>query len=193
MAIGVLALQGGFQAHVDMLTRLNEPAKLIRNPNELAVCEGFIIPGGESSTMLKLMGNQQKNWFDAIKTFTKQHWAFGTCAGMILLAKTVSPQQASLGLIDIVVERNAYGRQRDSRIITLPYTFSDAHNEAVEVVFIRAPKIMSMGEGVVSLLAKADTPLLVQQATIMAASFHPESALDSGFYADCLNRLRAAV
>jgi 5'-phosphate synthase pdxT subunit len=193
MTIGVLALQGGFQAHIDMLTRLHEASKPIRNPHELKACEGLIIPGGESSTILRLMGDQQAAWFDAIKTFAKQHWVFGTCAGMILLAKTVTPTQASLGLIDISVERNAYGRQRDSRIISLPYTFIDGHSDNIEVVFIRAPKIGSIGAGVACLLKEADTPLLVQQGARMAASFHPESALDNRLYADCLNHLRKAV
>ena len=139
MAVGVLALQGGFQAHVDALTAIGEEVVLVKTLQQLSACDGLVIPGGESTTILTLM-NYDADWFPMLKSFAQQHWIFGTCAGMILLAKHVEPNQPSLGLIDINVERNAYGRQIDSKIENLPYTFINGQ-QADEVVFIRAPQI----------------------------------------------------
>ena len=189
MAIGVLALQGGFQAHTDALASLGEEVRFIRTPKELTGCEGLVLPGGESSAMLILMADDP-SWFEVIQAFARDHWILGTCAGMILLADQVIPEQASLKLLPISVERNAYGRQRDSRMATIPYQTLGGQTIDVEVVFIRAPKISMLISDTQVLLEEAGQPLLVQQGPIMAASFHPESAINCVLYQDCLKRLR---
>lgn len=192
MTIGVLALQGGFQAHADALLALGEEVRLVRTPAELKGCEGLVLPGGESSTMLILMA-AEPGWFDTIKLFAKNHWIMGTCAGMILLADQVEPQQPSLQLLPITVQRNAYGRQRDSRIIKLPYKTLAGEVVEAEVIFIRAPKIKTLSASIQVLLEEGGEPLLVQKQAIIAASFHPESAQPLVIYSDCLMRLRAAT
>jgi len=191
MTIGVLALQGDFQAHADALQRLGESVRLIKTPKELQGCDGLILPGGESSTMLILMADDP-SWFAAIKAFALDHWLFGTCAGMILLADQVIPEQASLKLIPIEVQRNAYGRQRDSQIKTMTYQCLDGQVLDIEVVFIRAPKINSIAKDTAVLLEDNGVPLLVQYGPLMAASFHPESAANLSLYQDCLQRLRTS-
>jgi 5'-phosphate synthase pdxT subunit len=193
MPIGILALQGDFDTHAQMLTALGESVRFIRSPEQLEGCEGLILPGGESSTLLRLMGGDQDAWFYALQHFAKTHWVFGTCAGMILMAHTVSPMQPSLGLMAITVERNAYGRQRDSRIIHLPYQTHAGTSIEVECVFIRAPKVTANDETIEVLVEEQGTPSLLQQGHLMAASFHPESSNDSQLYADCLARLRTVL
>jgi 5'-phosphate synthase pdxT subunit len=166
--IGVLALQGDFHAHMWALERVSAHPMEVRTAEDLASCDGLIIPGGESTTMLKLIG--QENLFDALQAFGQTKPVFGTCAGAILLAREVSrPAQKSLAIMDIAVERNAYGRQVDSRVADI-----DAGGEQMEAVFIRAPIIRSIGPGVKVLASYQGNPVWVEQGRHMATTFHPE-------------------
>jgi pyridoxal 5'-phosphate synthase pdxT subunit len=142
--IGVLAIQGNFAMHAEALIEAGADPIEVRNPSELDGLDGLILPGGESTTMLKFL--ERRNFFDTLKEFAATQPVFGTCAGAILLAKEVRhPQQRSLGALDMVVERNAYGRQIDSSILTAP---SELPGEPLEMVFIRAPQIVETGKDV---------------------------------------------
>jgi 5'-phosphate synthase pdxT subunit len=176
--IGVLALQGNYTAHGAMLTHVGASWREVRKPAELEGLAGLIIPGGESSALLKLM--TPFNWLDAIHKFHDQGGALlGTCAGLILLAKTVTPEQTSLGLLDITVERNAYGRQIDSFVGQGDITDSALGEGTLELVFIRAPKITAVGPDVNVLATYKKAPMLIQQGRVMACSFHPEMTQDT--------------
>lgn len=176
MMVGVLALQGGYAAHQSHLQQLGIRTCLIKKPQQLQGLSGLIIPGGESGVLLKLMA--PFNWLPAIQQFVQQGGAvFGTCAGMILLAAQVSPEQASLGLIDIDVERNAYGRQCDSFIANTD-DVDQAIAPSLELVFIRAPRITRSGSDVSTLVALNGKAVMVQQGRCLAASFHPELSQD---------------
>jgi 5'-phosphate synthase pdxT subunit len=177
--IGVLALQGDFAAHGRMLDRLHAAWVEVRKPEQLADLAGLIMPGGESTTLLKLIASTPME--PALRAF---HAAgrpiFGTCAGLILLARDVThPAQPSLGLIDVAVERNAYGRQVDSFEAqgTLAADNSGAERP-LEMVFIRAPRITRVGPGVRVLARHRDEPVLVQSASVLGATFHPEMTAD---------------
>ncbi len=177
MKIGVLALQGGFAAHQAHLQQLNVAHCQVRKPEQLMGCDGLIIPGGESSTLLKLMA--PFDWVAALQAFAASGKPiFGTCAGMILLAKAVQPQQASLSLIDIAVERNAYGRQLNSFIENISVNSEWFGVDHLEAVFIRAPKILTTGDDVKVLITHQQQPVMVQQGHILVASFHPELSDD---------------
>jgi len=176
--IGILAIQGDFALHAKMLNRIGVPWLLIKHASDLDAVSGLIMPGGESTTMLKFF--ESEGLQAAILDFAALgRPIFGTCAGAILLAKKVlNSPQAHLGLIDITVERNAYGRQIDSAV--RPVTFSEftgdgsTEERPVGMVFIRAPIIRRVGEGV-RVLGRADgTPVLVEQGNVLAATFHPE-------------------
>lgn len=173
--IGVLAIQGDFAAHLRMLKRIGVEAVEVRRADELEDVDGLIIPGGESTTMLKFLNRE--NLFAALRRFAEQGKpVFGTCAGAILLAREVlNPPQTSMGLLDITIERNAYGRQVDSHISQAQTTLDGG---AMEAVFIRAPKIKSIGEGVEVLAALDKEPIFVRQKNIFAATFHPELSDD---------------
>ena len=168
--IGVLAIQGDYAAHADALVEAGAIPVEIRKREELEDLDGLIIPGGESTTMLKFL--ERRHLFEDLKSFCQTHPVFGTCAGAILLAREVrNPQQTSLGLLDAVIERNAYGRQIDSSIL-----FSDTKlaGEKLEMVFIRAPRIVHTGPTVEVLAEREGRPTLVRQGNLMAATFHPE-------------------
>ena len=168
--IGVLALQGDFEAHEKALARAGAEPIQVRSAADLQQVDGLIIPGGESTTMLKLL--EQEKLLEPLREFGREHSIFGTCAGAILLASGVSsPPQPSLGLMDIDVERNAYGRQLDSRIARLQPEGSGAELEAV---FIRAPKIRRVGVGAKVLAQYEGDPVLVEQGKHLVATFHPE-------------------
>jgi len=168
--IGVLALQGDFEAHERALSRAGAEAVEVRSAADLRQIDGLVIPGGESSTMLKLL--EIENLIEPLREFGKRHPVFGTCAGAILLANEVMhPPQPSLGLMDIGVERNAYGRQLDSRIAHLKPEGLDGELEAV---FIRAPIIRRVGEGAKVLARYRGDPVLVEQGRHLVATFHPE-------------------
>jgi 5'-phosphate synthase pdxT subunit len=173
--IGVLAIQGDFAAHARMLRRIGVQAIEVRRADELENVDGLIMPGGESTTMLKFL--TAENLFSALQEFAnKDKPIFGTCAGAILLAREVlNPPQASLNLIDITIERNAYGRQVDSHISQVATTFDAG---AMEAVFIRAPKIKSCGTEVEVLATLDQEPVFVRQKNIFAATFHPELSDD---------------
>jgi len=168
--IGVLAIQGDYAAHADALVQSGAVPVEVRKHEELEDLDALIIPGGESTTMLKFLERGQL--FDVLKTFCRSHPVFGTCAGAILLAREVrNPPQASLGLLDAVIERNAYGRQIDSSIL-----LSDTKlpGDKLEMVFIRAPRIIETGPEVEILADRDGMPTLVRQGKLMAATFHPE-------------------
>jgi 5'-phosphate synthase pdxT subunit len=169
--IGILAVQGDFEAHAEMLARLNVESVEVRTPTDLEGCDGLILPGGESTTQLQFL--QEEGLADAIKKFAKQDAAiFGTCAGAILLATEVqNPRQDSLKLLDMTVLRNGYGRQIASDVVSGP---TKLKNEPLEMVFIRGPIIERAGPGLKVLAEYAGKPALVQRENIMAATFHPE-------------------
>jgi len=172
MKIGVLALQGDFAAHVKALERLGVDVAEGRRPAELARLDGLVIPGGESTTLLKLMGN---DFSPALRDFhTARKPIYGTCAGLILLAREVlNPRQFSLGLIDVSVERNAYGRQRES-FESRGRALLDGQSVEIEMVFIRAPRIRRLGPGVESLAELGGETVLARQGSVLVAAFHPE-------------------
>lgn len=178
MKIGVLALQGGFELHENRIRDLGCTPVQIKKKEELPQINGLIIPGGESTTLLKLCDQEFRS---GITEFVKKGLPlFTTCAGTILIAKKVSnPPQESLNLIDIEVERNAYGRQVDSFITKNIVCNKDFSSQAFEVVFIRAPKISYVGQNVNVLISLNNDPILVEFKNIMAATFHPELNDDS--------------
>ncbi len=173
--IGVLALQGAYDAHVRRLATLGATARLVRLPTDLDGLDGLILPGGESTTMLRFL--DRNGFFDILQTYTKSTPTFGTCAGAILLATRVEgPAQRSLGALDITVERNAYGRQTDSTILTSATALA---GPPLEMVFIRAPRIARAGPSVETLATRDGFPTLVRSGTILAATFHPELSADA--------------
>lgn len=172
--IGVLAIQGDYAAHAEALTDSGAEPVEIRNPEELDLLDGLVLPGGESTTVLKFL--ERRNFFDVLKEYAATRPVFGTCAGAILLAREVQhPPQRSLGALDAVVERNAYGRQIDSTILTEP---SSLPGDPLEMVFIRAPRIAKTGPSVEILARRDGFPVLVRQGKLMAATFHPELSSD---------------
>lgn len=174
LTIGVLALQGDYDAHRKTLERLGVRSLLVRKPEELDGIDGLVIPGGESSTFLRFL--EREGFLDKLRDFVSQKAAFGTCAGAILLAKEViNPSQPSLGALDISIERNAYGRQINSSIMTAPTKIG---GEPLEMVFIRAPRIENTGPRVEVLAERENHPVLVREGHILAATFHPELSDD---------------
>lgn len=191
--IGVLALQGDFAAHGRILERIDCPWVEVRKPSQLADVAGLIIPGGESTTLLKLMATCDME--PALREF---HAAgkpiFGTCAGVILLAKEVTnPSQHCLGLLDVTVERNSYGRQVDSFEAQGEYS-ANGHSTArpLEMVFIRAPRISRVGPGVRVLARHDNEPVLVSAPLLLGATFHPEMTSDPTVHESFVAMCRAA-
>jgi 5'-phosphate synthase pdxT subunit len=188
--VGVLALQGDFEAHLEMLRLLGAPGREVRTAAALHACDALIIPGGESTTMLRLLHREQL--WDDLARFGAEKPVFGTCAGCILMATGVThPAQESFAMMDIDVVRNGYGRQIDSRIVPL-----DPENEVaeeigsqLEAVFIRAPIINRTGDDVEVLVRYLDTPVLVRQGRHLAATFHPELTTDTRIHAYFLKTL----
>ncbi|MBL8151011.1 MAG: pyridoxal 5'-phosphate synthase glutaminase subunit PdxT [Blastocatellia bacterium] len=176
MMIGVMALQGGFAKHCETLSKLGTNWCEVRAKEDLKKIDGLIIPGGESTTMLKLL--KDEGMFEPLKEFTSSHPTFGTCAGLILMAKRVeNPSQDSLGLLDITAGRNAYGRQVDSfnQLVNIPIF----NTEPFELIFIRAPQILETGSNVTVLARCQDKPVLIQQGFWLGATFHPELTNDT--------------
>jgi pyridoxal 5'-phosphate synthase pdxT subunit len=180
MAIGVLALQGDYAAHAAALRRLGQEGREVRRLGDLDGLAGLVLPGGESTALLRLMEGEP--WFPALRRFHAGGGAlFGTCAGAILLAREVrGPAQPSLGLLDVEIERNAYGRQVDSFEEAVPV---DGLAEPLRAVFIRAPRLRALGPSVEVLSRRAGEPILVRQGRILAATFHPEIAGDDRLHA----------
>jgi 5'-phosphate synthase pdxT subunit len=174
--IGILAVQGDFAAHASMLAGMNVDTVEVRNTDDLKGCDGLILPGGESTTQLQFL--QEEGLSDAIKKFALEgRGIFGTCAGAILLASEVkNPGQDSLGLLDMTVVRNGYGRQVHSDVVSGPSTLK---KEPLEMVFIRGPVIERVGPQVKVLAEYASKPALVQQGNILASAFHPELTDDT--------------
>src|SRR5262249_12518326 len=173
MTIGVLALQGDFARHRAALDRIGVSSAEVRTPSQLARVDGVIMPGGESPTLLKLI-----DAWDFVPALEKFHAAgkpiFGTCAGLILLAREVrSPAQFSLALIDAVVERNAYGRQKESFETVGRADFGDGP-APLKMVFIRAPRILQLGPGVTPLAHHRDECVMARHGSGLVAAFHPE-------------------
>lgn len=172
--IGVLAIQGDYAAHAEALRESGAEPVEVRKLEQLAGLDGLILPGGESTTMLKFL--EKRHFFDRLVEFCQSKPVFGTCAGAILLAREVrNPPQRSMAALDAVVERNAYGRQIDSSIVTAE---TELKGGPLEMVFIRAPRIVDTGAGVEILARRDGSPALVKQGLVMAATFHPELSQD---------------
>ena len=189
--VGVLSLQGDFAAHGAALERAGAEPVYVREREQLGAIDGLVIPGGESTTMLKLL--HQDGLMDALAEFGRHKPVFGTCAGAILMAAEVShPAQESLALMDIAVERNAYGRQVDSRVTVLdpePEFQKRTAPGKLEAVFIRAPVIRRVNGGGKVLARYAGDPVLVEQGRHLVATFHPELTADSRVHALFLEKL----
>lgn len=184
--IGVLALQGAFEAHASRLRSLGADAVLVRTPESLDGLDGLIIPGGESTTFLKHL--ERGGFFDALQQFVRKVPTFGTCAGAILLATGVrNPEQRSLAVMDITVDRNAYGRQNESHILETETTLPGG---PLEMVYIRAPRIAWTGPGVQVLGERDSSPTLVRQGDLLAATFHPELSEDTRVHQLFLDMVR---
>lgn len=171
--VGVLALQGDFDAHRRRLEELGARVVLVRKAEQLDQVDALVIPGGESTTFLKLLGDA---FLHKLQEFVRLKPTFGTCAGAILVANEVSnPPQASLAVLDVAIERNAYGRQVDSSIRTVSTSLPGG---PLEAVFIRAPRFGRVGPGVEVLARDGDVPILLRQGHVLAATFHPELSPD---------------
>ena len=190
--VGILSLQGDFAAHGAALARAGAEPVFVREPGQFGDLDGLVIPGGESTTMLKLMG-YEPGLGEALREFAGRKPVFGTCAGAILMAGEVtSPAQASFHLMDIGVERNAYGRQIDSRVAEIDPEPEFARRTApgpLEAVFIRAPIIRRVGAAVRVLMRYQGYPVLVEQGPHLAATFHPELTADARVHALFLEKL----
>jgi 5'-phosphate synthase pdxT subunit len=188
--IGILAVQGDFAVHAAMLAGLGAETLEVRTVEDLDGCDGLILPGGESTTQLQFL--QEEGLFEAVKKFAADGGViFGTCAGAILLATEVkNPGQASLGLLDMTVLRNAYGRQLASDVF---FGSSKLTDVPMEMVFIRAPIIDRVGPGIEILAEYGGKPVLVQKANLMAATFHPELTEDCTVHKHFLELVRAGA
>ena len=186
MRIGILALQGDFEAHAKALVRAGAEPVEVRTTDELDAVRGLVIPGGESTTMLKLMSYYEM--VEPLKAFGAERPVFGTCAGAILVASEVlNPPQASLNLVDLTIERNGYGRQLDSRVVKVKEHGLGGDPE-LEVVLIRAPIIRKTGGRV--LASYLDSPILVDYGRHMVTTFHPELTEDTRVHALFLSKVR---
>lgn len=188
MRIGILAVQGDFAAHAKMLQELGAETVEVRTVADLRGCDGMILPGGESTTQLQFL--EEEGLFDALKQFASEGRAvFGTCAGAILLATQVeNPKQDSLGLLDMKILRNGYGRQLASDVF---FGESTLKKEPLEMVFIRGPIIEQVGKGVKVLARHEGKPALVERENVMAATFHPELTEDTTVHQHFLDKVKA--
>jgi 5'-phosphate synthase pdxT subunit len=182
----VLAIQGDYAAHAASFAAFGEETVLVKTPQELDRVTALVLPGGESTTMLRLL---RRDGFDAVlHDFVRKHPVFATCAGCILLAREVcNPHQESFDALDIAIERNAYGRQNDSAILPVETTLAGGPMEAV---FIRAPRILKTGPQVETLAKRDGFPVLVREGSILAATFHPELSEDRRVHQAFLEMLR---
>ena len=185
MKVGVLAIQGDYDAHARRLRELGAEVALVRKPEQLDAVDALVIPGGESTTFLKFL--EQGGFLEKLRAFARAKPTFGTCAGAILLAKEVdNPPQPCLEALDVRVRRNAYGRQLDSSIregeTQLP-------GGPLEMVFIRAPRFERLGAGVEVLATAGSEPVLIRQGKVLAATFHPELSADTRVHAEFLRMI----
>lgn len=189
--VGVLSLQGDFAAHGAAVERAGGEPVYVRRREQLDGIDGLILPGGESTTMLKLL--HYENLMQPLADFGRSKPVFGTCAGAILMANHVSgPEQESLGLVDISVERNAYGRQLDSRVTQIepePDFEKRTSPGKLEAVFIRAPIIRASGTNIKVLARYHDDPVLVESGRHLISTFHPELTMDSRVHTLFLEKL----
>jgi len=186
--IGILALQGAFEVHARRLAELGATTALVRKPDQLDALDALVIPGGESTTFLKHL--ERAGFYDTLNAFVHTHPTFGTCAGCILLAKDVeNPTQPSFGVLDITVQRNAYGRQNDSAILTSETSLPGG---PLEMVFIRAPRISRLGPAIETLATRDGDPTLIRQGNLLAATFHPELSEDTRVHQLFLDIVRAS-
>jgi 5'-phosphate synthase pdxT subunit len=184
MTVGILAIQGDYEAHGRVLEKLGVEVRFIRKPEQLDEVDALIIPGGESTTFLNFLAEQ--GFLEKLRAFVRTKPTFGTCAGAILLAKDVeNPTQESLGAIDLAVRRNAYGRQNESFIAEV-----ESKLGPLELVFIRAPKITRVGTGVEVLASEKTDPVLVRQGKVMVATFHPELSESTRVHEEFLKMAR---
>ncbi len=183
--IGVLALQGDFERHRARLAELGAPVRLVRSAADLETIGALVIPGGESTAMSTLLGAEG---LERLRQFAMFRPVFGTCAGAILLAREIEGSRPALGAIDISVRRNAYGRQVDSSIRT-----GVLDGAPIELVFIRAPRIVRVGPEVEVLVRDGTDPVLVRQGPVLAATFHPELGDDDRLHALFLQIVRASA
>ena len=192
MKVGVCSLQGDFEKHGYILQALGAEFEYVAEAEQLAGIDGLILPGGESTTMLKLL--DVENLFRPLLDFARSRPLFGTCAGAILMAREVAaPSQRSLGLVDMTVERNAYGRQINSFIQTIdpsPELAERTAPGALEAVFIRAPIIRKVEENVKVLATVDSSPVLVEQGRYLAGTFHPELTADTRVHQLFLDKIR---
>ncbi len=172
MKIGVLAVQGNYAMHSSILEQLGIEPILVRYPDELDFIEGLVIPGGETTTMTKLIN--RIGFFEPLKSFANDYPVLGTCAGLILMSeKVIDSELKSLGLIDVQIERNGYGRQIYSNTIDVEFELNDM-NYTMPASFIRAPKIVSYGKSVNVIAMYDDIPIIVENNKHLGISFHPE-------------------
>lgn len=189
LRVGVLAIQGDYAAHAEALFETGTEPVEVRRPRELSGLDGLILPGGESTTMLKFL--ERHEFFDALREYGSAQPVFGTCAGAILLAREVThPPQRSLGLLNATIERNAYGRQIDSTILQSETSLPGG---PLEMVFIRAPRIVQIAEGVEVLARREGFPTLVREGRVMAATFHPELSQDRRVHRLFVDVVRGSV
>jgi 5'-phosphate synthase pdxT subunit len=175
--IGILALQGDFAKHAEHIQKLGAIPRLVKKPVDLENCTGLIIPGGESTTLTKLMALY--GLFEPIRSFAQKHPVLGTCAGLIMVARQVDDERVKpLNLIDIAVSRNAYGRQIDSFSTELSIPFLNGSGP-FHAVFIRAPQILQTGPEVKTLVEFGGRPVMVRNKQVIALAFHPELTNDS--------------
>lgn len=173
ITVGVLALQGDFDAHRRRLEELGARVVLVRKAEQLDQIDALVIPGGESTTFLKLLGD---SFLAKLQEFVRFKPTFGTCAGAILLSNEVrNPAQQSLAVLDAAIERNAYGRQIDSSIREVSTSLPGG---PLEAVFIRAPRFGRVGKNVEVLARDGETPIMLRQGNVLAATFHPELSPD---------------
>ena len=181
LTVGVLALQGAFAKHIEMLLSLNVHAIEVRKPQDLDLCDALIIPGGESTTMTRQMHFIKLN--DKLKEFGSKKPIFGTCAGLILMSKDIlESEMKSFGLIDIKVLRNAFGRQADSFTTEIALHLNTKKPSLFPAIFIRAPRIQECGKEVEVLASFEGEPVLVKQGHHLAATFHPELTKDPSIH-----------
>ena len=185
MKVGVLALQGDFDAHRRRLVELGADVLLVKKPEQLDEVDAVVLPGGESTTFLKLLGEKG---FQKLRNFVHSKPTFGTCAGAILLSRDVgNPPQPGLAALDATIKRNAYGRQLDSSI---RHNATKLGGDPLEMVFIRAPKFEKLGPGVEVLASDGTDPVLVRQGRVLAATFHPELSDDARVHQYFLDMVR---
>ncbi|GAB4374254.1 MAG: pyridoxal 5'-phosphate synthase glutaminase subunit PdxT [Calditrichia bacterium] len=188
MTVGILALQGDFELHKNVLDALQIKNILVKSPRELKSCDGLIIPGGETTTFMKLL--RENNLYEELIEFGKSKYIFGTCAGLITVSRKVNNHSIeALDLIDIEVKRNAYGRQIDSFIGTVQILLNNNRSD-YEGVFIRAPKILKIGEGVKPIGYHQEDIVLVENENILAATFHPELTKDYRIHEYFLQKIK---